>query len=62
MSKIGLMILNIFDRFLDNAENPMLVCGAIKLLVNILFDNKDFSKSFEILDKAKSLNLTESQS
>tara|TARA_Y100000591_G_C21763183_1_gene661279 strand:- start:580 stop:1248 length:669 start_codon:yes stop_codon:yes gene_type:complete len=43
--------------FLENAENPMLVCGAIKLLVNILFDNKDFSKSFEILDKAKKFKL-----
>ena len=43
--------------FLDNSENAMLVCGAIKRLVDIYLQENDFSKSFEMIAKAKMFNI-----
>ncbi len=43
--------------FLDNTENATLVCGAIKLLVDIFFHENDLLKSFEMIAKAEKFNI-----
>ena len=43
--------------FLNNTENAALVCGAIKQLVDISFQENDFSNSFKILAEAKKFNI-----
>ena len=45
--------------FLDNTKKSTLVCGAIKQLVNISFIENDFSKSFDIIAKAKKFNIND---
>ncbi len=47
------------NKFIDKTENSLLVCGAIKLLVDISFHNGNFSKSFEIIEKARLFDLNE---
>ena len=47
----------LLNEFLNHTEHTMLVCGAIKLLVDISFQTGSFFDSFEIIDKAKSFNL-----
>tara|TARA_Y100000591_G_scaffold286673_1_gene269770 strand:- start:929 stop:1597 length:669 start_codon:yes stop_codon:yes gene_type:complete len=43
--------------FLDNTKEAVLVCGAIKQLVDISFQEKDFSKSFDIISKSKRFDI-----
>ena len=43
--------------FLDETENSFLVCGAIKQLVDISFQNENFLKSFEIIERAEKFKL-----
>jgi len=43
--------------FLDNTEKTTFVCGAIKQLVEISFNENDFSKSLDIIAKAKRFDI-----
>ena len=43
--------------FLDNTKKATLVCGAIKQLVDISFNEHDFLKSFDIIAKAKKFDI-----
>ena len=43
--------------FLDNTDNTSLVCGAIKLLVDISIQENDFANCFNIIDKANKYNI-----
>ena len=47
------LLLNVF---LENAKNAKLVCGAIKLLVHISFQEGNYANSFKILEKSELLN------
>jgi len=42
---------------LDNAEKATFVCGAIKQLVDISFNENDFLKSLDIIAKAKKFEI-----
>ncbi len=46
------------NTFLDKTDNETLVCGAIKQLVDISFQENDFLKSLEILTKAKNFDIS----
>ena len=43
--------------FLENTKDAILVCGAIKLLIDISFQENNFLKSFEILAKGKKFDI-----
>ena len=47
------------NKFLDKTKSPLLVCGAVKILVDISFQNQNFSKSFEIIERSKKFNLND---
>ena len=47
----------LLNDFLDNAEKATFVCGAIKQLVDISFNENDFSKSLDIIAKANNFDL-----
>ena len=47
------------NKFLDKTKSSLLVCGAIKILVDISFQNENFSKSFEIIEGSKKFNLND---
>ena len=47
----------LLNDFLDNAEKATFVCGAIKQLVDIHFNENDFQKSLDIIAKAKKFDL-----
>jgi len=47
----------LLNDFLDNTEKPTFVCGAIKQLVDISFNEDDFSKSLDIIAKANNFDL-----
>tara|TARA_Y100001958_G_scaffold149653_1_gene132515 strand:- start:919 stop:1596 length:678 start_codon:yes stop_codon:yes gene_type:complete len=47
----------LLDDFLDNTEKAALVCGAIKQLVDIYFNENDFLKSLDIIEKAKKFDI-----
>ena len=47
----------LLNDFLDNTETATLVCGAIKQLVEISFNENDFSKSLDIIAKANKFDL-----
>ena len=48
----------LLNDFLDNAENEKLVCGAIKQLVDISFQENDYVNSLEVLEKAEQFNIS----
>ena len=45
--------------FLDNTEKSTFVCGAIKRLVDISFNENDFLKSLDIIGKAKKFDIND---
>ena len=47
----------LLNDFLDNTEKTTFVCGAIKQLVDISFNENDFSKSLDIIAKAKRFDI-----
>ena len=47
----------LLNDFLNNAEKETFVCGAIKQLVDISFEEDDFSKSLDIIAKANNFDL-----
>ena len=47
----------LLNDFLDNTEKTTFVCGAIKQLVDISFNENDFLKSLDILAKAKRFDI-----
>ena len=47
----------LLNDFLDNAEKATFVCGAIKQLVDISFNENDFLKSLDIIAKAKKFEI-----
>ena len=47
----------LLNDFLDNTEKATFVCGAIKQLVDISFNEDDFSKSIDIIAKANNFDL-----
>ena len=47
----------LLNDFLDNTEKTTFVCGAIKQLVEISFNENDFSKSLDIIAKAKRFDI-----
>ena len=49
------LLLNVF---LENAKNAKLVCGAIKLLVHISFQEGNYANSFKILEKSDNFNIS----
>ena len=48
---------NFLDTYLEKSNNSLLVCGAIKMLVDITFQNENYLKSFEIIESAKKFKL-----
>ena len=48
----------LLNDFLDNTEKTTFVCGAIKQLVDISFNENDFSKSLDIIAKAKRFDIS----
>ena len=47
----------LLNDFLDNTEKTTFVCGAIKQLVEISFNENDFSNSLDIIAKAKRFDI-----
>ena len=47
------------NKYLDKTKSSLLVCGAVKILVDISFQNENFSKSFEIIEGSKKFNLND---
>ena len=47
----------LLNDFLDNTKKATYVCGAIKQLVDISFNENDFSKSLDIIAKANNFDL-----
>tara|TARA_Y100000022_G_C13155115_1_gene331326 strand:- start:133 stop:801 length:669 start_codon:yes stop_codon:yes gene_type:complete len=45
------------NKFLNKTENETFVCGAIKQLVDISFQNQNFSKSLKVISMSKSFDL-----
>ena len=43
--------------FLDNTKEAILVCGAIKVLVDISFNEDDFLRCLDIIEKAKKFDI-----
>lgn len=48
---------NYLHAFLELSNNSLLVCGAVKMLVDITFQNENYLKSFEIIESAKKFKL-----
>ena len=47
----------LLNYFLDNTKEATFVCGAIKQLVGISFNENDFSKSLDIIAKANKFDI-----
>ena len=47
------------NEFLDNTKEAKLVCGAIKQLVDITYQENDFLKSHDIISKSKKFDIND---